>query len=514
LGKNIALFIDGTWNEAADQAKGKDTNVHKLCEACTETDKEYLSGVGTDLSEAMSGGLFGRGMKDLIKDGYEFLSGKYDQGDQIFLFGFSRGAFAARSLAGFVHKVGLLLKKQPEHLEDAYELYEHRPQHGQLQLRAFLRRVSGTPIPAEGQRLPIHFIGVWDTVAALGLPGRSHRFSAPFTEYHQTELPENISNARQALALHELRQSFEPLLWMGCSPSQSLQQVWFPGAHSDVGGGYRQTQWSDEALRWMADEAASCGLALNRTLLPKAMEDDGAPIHNSIKGLFAAATPAVRIVLAERRDLTTSALETFRVHPTVCRRWLSPDEKKYEFLRAEVNATLTRVDEESLQLVRELRSWPSSNRRGAPWPDVQQARAATAAALKGTGDPSQDERNEFVRSICTQLLSDDRESLAKILKTTEEIVKPKKQFLESQRDRHDDVYAIREWLQGRFAAIIDSMGKAADLLPSQWKQEVEKIHQTMQREWETLTAAVNDWEIKHGLLRPLPVKAINRTQSC
>ncbi len=115
--------------------------------------------------------------------------------------------------------------------------------------------------------MPIHFIGVWDTVAAQGFPSRAKIFSAAFTEYHQTELPTNITHARHALALHELRREFEPLLWtIRSHEGQSLVQKWFAGAHSDVGGSYEQTNWSDVALGWVANEAGINGLQLKHSL--------------------------------------------------------------------------------------------------------------------------------------------------------------------------------------------------------------------------------------------------------
>src|SRR5439155_16724870 len=132
-------------------------------------------------------------------------------------------------------------------------------------LRRFLHDITGRDGPRGEEILPIYFIGVWDTVGALGLSGLLKGFTAPFTQFHQTELPANVTHARHALALHENRKLFPPLLWKRRSPKnpqQTLEQRWFNGAHSDVGGGYPEHEWSDIALNWMAKEASDLDLEL------------------------------------------------------------------------------------------------------------------------------------------------------------------------------------------------------------------------------------------------------------
>jgi len=178
-----------------------------------------------------------------IKEAYGFLSAEYDRGrgDKVFIFGFSRGAFAARSLAGFVSRVGTLLRDKLDLVEAAYRIYEEGADPEDTPLREFLLEFAGQAmirsIEDQGAML-IHLVGVWDTVGALGLPGRLRRFTARHTEYHQTEVPPTVLAARHALALHELRKPFEPLLWSNRNHHPGLLQVWFPGAHQDVGGGY------------------------------------------------------------------------------------------------------------------------------------------------------------------------------------------------------------------------------------------------------------------------------------
>src|SRR5215467_8872758 len=471
---NIALFIDGTWNKPAVFNAAQNTNVFKLYKSCLPKTQyqnaHYLRGVGTDLTHKLTGGLFGRGMKDLIKEAYAFLSGNYNRGDHLFLFGFSRGAFAVRSLAGFIDKVGLLLQDKPEYLPKAYALYEHRPQHGQLQLRSFLRRVVGAPTPTpEVSDLPIYFIGVWDTVAALGLPGRSSKFSAPFTEYHQTELPSNVTHARHALGLHELRRPFETLLWMGPSKSgQTLEQVWFVGLK-----------------------------------------------------------PAARTVLAERTDLAPAAVNTFSIHPSACRRLLNPGARQYTFWRPGVNEKLQEIDEMSLQLFLEIKfrytsfSPPSNINacQAARWwtrarvSNAAQANEIVERFIKGAGAVSKKESDVFVRSLCLQLLCDDKASLNSLLKQIKETIDTNLEAIRGLIKTHQQVFqtqldAFCSWLDGRFAAIIEAVALSASLLPLQWKQEAGKVCETMQAERKTLRSALIDLVIQAGIRNDIKCKTL------
>jgi hypothetical protein len=280
--------------------------------------------------------------------------------------------------------------------------------------------------------LPIHFIGVWDTVAALGLPGRSRKYSAPFTEYHQTELPSNITHARHALALHELREPFEPLLWMGPSPrATSLKQVWFPGAHGDVGGGYKKTDWSNEALRWMAVEAGVLGLNLCNARLPEPIEGYTAAIHHAIRGLFVGFKPTIRTVLADRLDLAQSAVDTFSIPACTGQRLLDPRARHYKFWRPCINKTLCKIDDESLQLLLEIK-FRQPGKRSAEWwtsasvAEVGAARLATTAFIRAysslAAEPSESEWDEFIQSLCLRLLCDDK-PLEEFQQTIDGIIK-------------------------------------------------------------------------------------------
>ena len=119
-------------------------------------------------------------------------------------------------------------------------------------------------LPLDKEKIPIWFIGVWDTVGALGAPGILQSLTRRYVRFHNTELPSNVTHAYQALALHELRKQFKPVFWTKrTSANQRIEQVWFAGAHSDIGGGYPEHGISDITLRWMASKAEEAGLRLD-----------------------------------------------------------------------------------------------------------------------------------------------------------------------------------------------------------------------------------------------------------
>lgn len=379
--KDIAVFIDGTWNSSSSRAS---TNVRKLYRATQAGKiagrrqvKLYISGVGTKpvaegealadeeyrahlalhlerelptwlgLTRGATGGAFGKGTAARIRAAYRTICDEFDRkrSDRVFLFGFSRGAFAARSLAGFMEKVGLLLRERLDAVDEAYALYESGEDPTQSPLAEFLYKLTGRRMPGPDDEawLPVHFLGVWDTVASLGLPSRLEWLSAPFTEYHQVDVPPNVMYARHGLALHELRASFEPLLWKRGGHSD-LEQVWFPGAHADVGGGYRtgETGLSDASLLWMAAEAEARGLALDRTspwLHPRPCPPQ---VHHEIRGLFIPTIPSARRWL---RFPDSDLDESFYFHRSAREHLFKSPRPMYAYKHPFVNAALRQVDE-------------------------------------------------------------------------------------------------------------------------------------------------------------------------
>ena len=408
--RDVAVFIDGTWNR---QGTGAPTNVRKLYEAAARgpvhgrsVAKLYLSGVGTKpqahgealldaeyrahlalhldrelargagWTRSATGGAFGKGTTARIKAAYRAVCAEFDRhrGDRVFLFGFSRGAFAARSLAGFMEKVGLLLRDKLWAVDEAYWLYEYGVDASQSALAEFLYKLTGRRMPTSDDDawLPVHFLGVWDTVGSLGLPSRLARLSAPFTEYHQVDVPPNVMHARHGLALHELRETFEPLLWSGGSHG-SLAQVWFPGAHADVGGGYPagETGLADAALLWMADQAEAHGLALDRSSAWLHPEAADACVHHEIRGVFVASLPRPRRWLSAA-DLDADAARSFRFHASAGARLFASTRPQYGYRQPFVNAALRRADELAavrmvqMRLAQTSRDLPSAKAADAP----------------------------------------------------------------------------------------------------------------------------------------------------
>jgi hypothetical protein len=444
--KNIVLFIDGTWNEPQSADVAKNTNVRRLHDATVDDygqRVQYLWGIGTarlpkvflklpNPVARVVGGSFGYGMAKLVRKGYRFLSLEYQRGDRIYLFGFSRGAFAVRSLAGFADQVGLLLKTETSrrNIRRAYELYEQQIKGRESAMRDYLQAL---PNPEEQTDLPIYFIGLWDTVGALGLPGRLAWFSAPFTEHHKTDLPKNVTHARHALALHELRQNFRPLLWTRMSrPSgQTLEQAWFPGAHSDVGGGYAESDWSETALDWIASEAVTWGLRVNG--LPRVSPAvPNATIHNSISGAFALASPEIREPLSVPEGLARETAATMSLSPISRRRLLNGLATAYGFGRTEVNAALADVDDRTLRLHVEPFRTRASRSAGTgsaidPWwlqphaARVSAARPYVGHFLAATSAATPAERDVLTEAVCLLLVVDEEDGLATLTRALRKV---------------------------------------------------------------------------------------------
>jgi uncharacterized protein (DUF2235 family) len=394
---HIVLFIDGTWNEASP---GEETNVRRLFEASLFEPSGappqvtyYLPGVGIDVRQSapgrpvglfgpelarsariqaelpyvlevarpLLGGGFGLGTQARIKEAYAFLCTQFvrPRQDRVFLFGFSRGAFAARSLAGFVSRVGILLADKLHLVEQAYSVYEQGKDREDTLLAAFLEEFAGARMIRsieDADALPIHFLGVWDTVGALGLPCRLRRFTAEHTEHHQVTVPPTVTIVRHALALHELRALFEPLLFEQ-SGRGDLEQVFFPGAHADVGGGYPPavSGLADIALRWMADEAAHEGLRIDATVDWVNGIVGGKVLHHEIRKWFCCAKPCVRWLLERLRDDSDPPAfggpRALHFHRGVSDHLRAlPDRPRYDFFRPSVNEALAEVDRLAFEL--------------------------------------------------------------------------------------------------------------------------------------------------------------------
>ena len=283
--KRLIICCDGTWNEPDERVDNnpadetEPTNVLKVVRGIAPVDCHdipqvvyYDSGIGTQgLVDKYVGGGFGHGISKNIQQAYRFIANNYHEGDELFLFGFSRGAYTVRSLAGFIGSVGLLEKAHLRRVPEAYALYRTPP--GKRPGSLPEQRLKKLQLPPR-RGIPIKFIGVWDTVGALGAPTPIlGRFTRSIVSFHDTQLGQDVQHGYQALAIDERRRPFQPDLWTGVPANgQTIKQVWFSGVHSNVGGSYRNTGLSDITLKWLTDQASRHGLEFMKqitALLPQ-----------------------------------------------------------------------------------------------------------------------------------------------------------------------------------------------------------------------------------------------------
>lgn len=294
MAKNIVILSDGTGQAFAGKDKGGGTNVFKLYHAIRNASPAqqtvfYDPGLGSDpdddgLSWTRWGYNFvskatGLGISRNIKDCYEALIERYEPGDRIFLFGFSRGAYTVRSLGGVLGLCGIPSRDAAgrptrtnrnaraaaveEAVEAVYKNYAASSDPADIARAAEQRQELGSRYRVD--RLAVqaapYFIGVWDTVRALGIPYVGQVLAAlglSAHAFHNADLSDKVAHARQALAIDENRDIFGPVLWSEPSTlraSGRIRQLWFAGCHSDIGGGFAETGLSDVALEWMVDEA-------------------------------------------------------------------------------------------------------------------------------------------------------------------------------------------------------------------------------------------------------------------
>jgi len=293
--KRIAVFCDGTWNTPDKSEEGKlcQTNVVKMANALSPVSTNgikqllyYDTGIGSegDMLQRIFDGATGTGISKKILQAYRFVINNYEPGDELFLFGFSRGAFTVRSLSGLIRNSGILKIENLDQVQRAFNIYHsRRPEFQPREVEATLFRKTF----AVEETTKIKFVGVWDTVGALGNPLFVKGFFSRHNQFHDTELSSRIINAYHALAIDEKRKNFEATLWhqKPDSVGQVLEQVWFPGVHSDVGGGYSESETglSDIALQWMIEKAQGCDLKFDSIALKS---DPLAKMHETYSGLY------------------------------------------------------------------------------------------------------------------------------------------------------------------------------------------------------------------------------------
>jgi len=309
----------------------------------------YDAGVGTDWFSRLLGGGVGAGLSDNVRDAYHFLGHNFASGSEIYMFGFSRGAYTARSLCGFIKAAGLLDKPDPK---DVWRTYTERyvlatrgangvvarPSGWDLErVRGWLSKTAGeavghlgadvTTLPTYGD-VKIKFLGVYDTVGALGVPiPAAARVNEPIVGFHNTTLGDTVENAVQALAVDEKRGPYVPAVWTQATNAaalagQSVLQVWFPGVHSDIGGGYHDKGIGDITWDFMMRQAADKGLVIDGNRRTPDVKLDGLPAqHDSFdqawKDLSAKLNLIPEGVRAIGSTMTGPGGEEIRVAPKV-----------------------------------------------------------------------------------------------------------------------------------------------------------------------------------------------------
>ena len=279
--KNIVIFSDGTGQEGG---KGASTNIYKLFNIIEDRSSKQVSfydrGLGTGWRK-LSGNIGGAGILKNILECYTFIFENFEAGDQIYLFGFSRGAATVRSLSSFIHYFGIMPKSRPELIKKAIKIYKNKDEDERERKAKEFVSVHHT------MWTRIKFLGCYDTVAALGLPikplsvlidnlpGFKH-------EFHNYKLSDSVENAYQALAIDDERETFHPILWdTDTSAHQNIKQVWFCGMHTDVGGGYDEQELSDIPFLWMKDMAVNHGLRIYPSASFSINADVNGQMHNS-----------------------------------------------------------------------------------------------------------------------------------------------------------------------------------------------------------------------------------------
>ena len=319
MSKRIVICADGTWNRPEkDPKEDFPTNVLRLARAIKPVGREQVAqqvfydwGVGS-YYDPVIGGATGKGLNKNIMDDYRYIVQNYAPGDELFLFGFSRGAYTVRSLCGLINNCGIVKRPDAPLIEAAFEHYKkpskaYAPA-GQESIE-FRRAYSH-------RSREVKFVGVWDTVGAMGIPFSFLGLLDDRDEFYDTKLGGNVRVARHALAIDERRRDFEPTVWQP-RENLDLKQVWFAGAHSDVGGSYKPDEddslLSDIALDWMMREAKAAGLTLEPHLRQRLRPNPTATLHQSRRHYY-------RIKKKYYRPIDHGRGEVL-IHKSVKQRW-------------------------------------------------------------------------------------------------------------------------------------------------------------------------------------------------
>lgn len=305
--RNLIIGCDGTWNDTDESAL---TNVAKILNACASKNQvtHYEEGVGTAHWEALPGGIYGKGLDRQILGAYRFLrirftdTGWAKEDNKVFIFGFSRGSYAARRLAGLIEHCGI--PKKASDVELAWQIYLKRDIDSAKALKD-----KGVLFD-----IPVEVLGVWDTVK-----------TTTDEDFNDNKLPKCVIAGYHAMAIDEKRKFFPVLKW---NKNTRVKQTWFSGVHSDVGGGYSECGLSDITLLWMIDHVYEHGLNFKASEVKKCKPDYSDVLHDSYVGIWKAFGTKARTI-AKTAAVHTSTKERILNVPSYTPSNL-PTEPNYE----------------------------------------------------------------------------------------------------------------------------------------------------------------------------------------
>ena len=358
--KRLVFCFDGTWNKLLPDVA---TNVVLTAASIGRIGADgvpqvihYDEGVGTGDLDELRGGMFGHGLMDNVREAYRFLVFNYDPGDEIYVFGFSRGAFSARTFIGFIRHVGPLHRLHAGRIDEAIALYRDRLEGKGGSAEAVRRfrstyadkvcigqadddwRCANTPgyLAGSAPVMTVKFLGVWDTVGAMGLPEvipGSDWFNREYDDLDPS-LDAFVESARHAVAIDERREFFPVILFDDVSqlnsdrgysnhdPRAPYQERWFPGTHGSVGGGGDIRGLSDGALAWVLVGAKRAGLRLDTavgTRIHGFRPDPFAPLVNE-------ADPDWSFTQILKED-RAGPQHLWQLSQSAIRRWRTPEAK-------------------------------------------------------------------------------------------------------------------------------------------------------------------------------------------
>lgn len=338
--KRIVICSDGTWNRPEyDLSKDFPTNVLKLARSIKPVASGKINqqvfydwGIGSYHDQVVAGST-GKGLHKNILDDYRYIVQNYSPGDELFFFGFSRGAYTIRCLCGLINNCGILKRPDAALIQAAFDHYKkpgglYAPE-GQKSIE-FRNKYSH-------KSRQIKFVGVWDTVGAMGIPLSFLGLFNDKDEFYDTRIGRNVSIARHAMAIDEHRSDFTPTVWIP-QTNTDIKQVWFSGAHSNIGGSYKPDKdgslLSDIPLDWMLTEAKKAGLNLESHIVKTLKPNPMATLHNSRRSFYRVKKKFYRAL--DHEGLNYHKLEVL-IHQSVKERWENNAEYRPQNLQKYLN---------------------------------------------------------------------------------------------------------------------------------------------------------------------------------